>query len=71
MITITGLIEFDDEFGRPNMGIRHKCNMYWNECLEEAKAVYEFYFEYDDDTDCYEFVSMKKISKAKARKNKT
>lgn len=71
MITVTGLVEFRDEKWGPSFDIRHKCNMYWDECLEEAKAVYEFYFEYDDDTDCYEFVGMKKISKAKARKNKT
>jgi len=71
MITITGLIEFDpyDTTG-PRMSIRHKRNLYWDECVEEAKSVYEFNFEYDDDTGEYEFVSMKKITKAKAKKNK-
>ena len=70
MITITGLIEFDDSFGRQTFNARHKCNLYWDECLEEAKAVYEFDFEYDEDTEWYEFVGMRKITKAKARKNK-
>ena len=66
MITVTGLIEFD--YSR--VSIRHKCNMYWDDCLEEAKAVYEFDFEYDKDTDSYEFVKLRKITKAKAQKNK-
>ena len=66
MITVTGLIEFD----YPRVSIRHKCNMYWDDCLEEAKAVYEFDFEYDKDTDSYEFVKLRKIIKAKAQKNK-
>lgn len=70
MITITGLIEFDpDDVTGPLMQIRHKRNLYWDECVEEAKAVYEFNFEYDSDTENYEFVSLKKISKTKANKN--
>jgi hypothetical protein len=71
MITVTGLIEFDYESWGPRVSIRHKCNMYWDDCLEEAKAVYEFDFEYDKDTDSYEFVKLRKITKAKAQKNKT
>jgi len=71
MITITGLIEFDpDDVTGPLMLIRHRQNLYWDECLEEAKNVYEFNFEYDCGTQNYEFVSLKKITKAKARKNK-
>ena len=68
MITITGLIEFDDD--HKSFSVRQKSNIYWNECLEEAKSVYEFDFEYDDDTDCYEFVKLRKITKTKAKKNK-
>ena len=68
MITITGLIEFDDD--HKSFSVRQKSNIYWDECLEEAKAVYEFDFEYDDDTDCYEFVKLRKITKTKAKKNK-
>ncbi len=68
MITITGLIEFDED--NKSVFVRQKSNIYWDECLKAAKAVYEFDFEYDEDTDCYEFVGMKKITKAKAKKNK-
>lgn len=71
MITITGLIEFDpNDFGGPLMQIRHKQNNYWDECVDEAKSVYEFDFEYDENTDCYEFVQLRKITKAKAKRNK-
>jgi len=71
MITITGLIEFDpDDVTGPLMQIRHKGNWYWDECLEEAKDVYEFNFEYDLGTQNYEFVSLKKITKTKAQRNK-
>ena len=69
MITITGLIEFDDDY--KSFSVRQKSNIYWDECLEEAKYVYEFDFEYDEDTDCYEFVKLRKITKTKAKKNKT
>jgi hypothetical protein len=68
MITITGLIEFDND--RKSFSVRQKSNIYWDECLEEAKDVYEFYFDYDVDTEWYEFVGMRKITKDKARKNK-
>ena len=70
MITITGLIEFDPhDYNCPLMQIRHKRNLYWDECVKEAKNVYEFDFEYDEKTDLYEFVGLRKITKTKAKKN--
>ena len=69
MITVTGLIELDECNGFPYVSVRYKRNVSWDECLEEAKSVYEFGFEYDKKTDLYQFVSLKKITKAKARKN--
>ena len=70
MITFTGLIEFNhDSYVGPTFDIRIKANNYWDECLEEAKSVYEFDFEYDKKTDSYEFVKLRKITKSKAKKN--
>jgi hypothetical protein len=50
--------------------VRYKNNMAFDECLKTAKSVYEFTFEYDDFLDEYEIASVKKISKAKAKRNK-
>ena len=70
MITITGIVELMDSNSQEAVvDIRHKCNIYWDEALNEAKSVFEFDFEYDPKEDCYDFVGVRKISKAKARKN--
>ena len=70
MITVTGLIELDYCDDLPYVFVRYKNNMAFDECLKTAKSVYEFTFEYDDFLDEYEIASVKKISKAKAKRNK-
>ena len=71
MITLTGLIEFDHGgLHGPTVDIRARFNNYWDEAIKDAKSAYEFNFEYDEKRDCYEFVSLKKITKTKANKNK-
>ena len=70
MITVTGLIELGDCNDEPYVFVRYKNNVSFDECLETAKFVYEFTFEYDDRLDEYQIASVKKISKAKAKRNK-
>lgn len=60
MKKIIGLIEYD---GKNHIGIRLQINNYWEEALEDAKNVYEFTFDEDD-----EFVKLKKITKEQAKK---
>ena len=70
MITLTGIVELMDSNYGGYVDIRHKCNNYWDEALKEANSVFEFNFEYDPNEDCYNFVGCKKITKAKAKRNK-
>jgi hypothetical protein len=70
MITLTGVVQLMDGNDQPYIDITHKSNNYWNDVLKESDSVFEFYFELDKKEYFYNFVGCKKITKAKARKNK-
>jgi hypothetical protein len=59
MKKIIGLIEYDDG----GVFIRTPVNIYFEECLEDAKSVYEFTFDEHD-----EFVKLKKITKNQVKR---
>lgn len=69
MITLTGIIEYSECSRRPYVAVRGKINDYFDEALEDAKHAYEFTFKFNNALEDYEIVSVKKISKKKAKEN--
>ena len=59
MKKIIGLIEYDDG----GVFIRTPVNIYFEECLEDEKSVYEFTFNENN-----EFVKLKKITKNQVKR---